>query len=1221
MSRPSVEISGNLLSEAILDSLAEEGSRHPFAKPESFRWYKYDVIDSQSIHLSRIAEAYEKLKARWDMQSSSFNDLDISALRDKWIRYLFTQLGYNLEYQKADVAADSGNKFCLSHRGWVGESAPVVHTVLFNQDLDRKPDDGRHKHSPHDTLQRYLNQSKTDTWGIVTNGRELRTLRDFHHETRQAYVKFDLELIFEGRNYTDFRLLWRLIHPSRFIANEEGKCILDNLFDESKNAGVAIGENLQKNIRLAIESLANGFLLSTPELIDNTIDNNEESMHFYQQILRVIYRVLFLFYSEQRKLMPTHSALYAREYSLSSLRQKIELQEFIDPHHTDLWEGLKVTFQMVYQGVPELEIPAFNGQLFNPHTIEQLDKSKCRNDKLLEAIQHMSVFEKEGLMHRISYIELDVDEIGSIYESLLEYIPSISSKEEVFEDAVLGIRRNRERCIPPRTFFLDPRGTNRKTSGSYYTNPGLVNALIESALVPVLEEKLKIAGPNKDAQEKALLSIKVCDPACGSAAFLIAATDYLGEKLAKIRIQGEYPSDADIRYARREVLRYCIYGVDLNPMAVELAKVSLWLTAATSDLPLNFLDHRIKCGNSLIGTTPELMKKGIPAEAYSAVEGDNKDLAKRRMKLAKEYLKDKDRGQFRFRYAEREEIEKEYLIKDISEVYGENTPGESKEIEKVYRKNREREEFLKNKFIADYWCSAFFWKHDDETEDYPSPEVLEHLLEDEKLEISKLLKEKVNQIAKDYKFFHWHLEFPNVFANGGFDCVLGNPPWEKNKPNDKEFFAAYSSDGFTMTKSARDKAKLKKELLRDKSIFKIYKEYKVSFEFYKKFFKSSSMYLIQGTGDVNLYKLFFELDNCLAKKKGVLGIILPGGILGSAGTKEIRSYLFKQASHLKIIRFNQWANVFHGVAHKISLMSFQKYTGNGQFEMAPELMSIEEINCKKFVTIPTKLVEKISPNLLSLPNIENDIEISILEKLHKYPVLVENFKINREIDMSLDAKHFTSSVSGLPIWDGRQIFCLKNVSDPKEYIDKEFFYNRFKYDNEVKFKTVIRNIIPDSAKKVYSSLLPKESATSFALRCLIYTSPKDNTYDNHLYLASLLSSYIIEWRILKLVSDINLATFLPDVPVALQIDKKIKEAIVKQAKIIYENDLDNEMRLVGFSEINALVAIVYDIRYEELDYVMNSFKILKKNDIGKYREYRTRRLVLERHEELKLMFK
>jgi type I restriction-modification system DNA methylase subunit len=1222
MNYPSIEIQ-NLISENLLESLGQENSRHQFAQPESFSCEINSVKENKKNYATQIAEAYENLIVRWDLLSSDFPSMNLSDLREKWVKYFFSQFGFDLQYQKSAIEADSGNKFILTYRGWEGANAPIVHSSSFQQDLDDRLKEQTRKYSPHDTLQRFLNQSNSDLWGIVTNGRYLRILRDFSHQNRKAYIQFDLEILFEGRyHYEDFRILYRLIHPSRFIPKEDEKCILENLFEESKSAGVAIGEDLRKNISSAIESLANGFLLATPDLLNRLVDNTENCMQFYQQILRIIYRVLFLFYAEQRRLMPTRSTLYAQEYSMSSLRDKIERGETIDEEQFDLLEGLKATFNMVYHGVPELGITPYNGQLFNPDSIHWLINSQCRNDKLLMAIKYMSLFEKEGIPHRISYIELNVDEIGAIYESLLEYIPRISSKMEKLGDTNKKNKYNSQNEISPNTFFLDPRGTSRKTSGSYYTHPGLVNALIESALIPVVETKIEEAGPNKDNQEKALLSLKICDPACGSAAFLISATEYLGEKLAKIRIQDDYPNDTQIRHARRDVLRHCIYGVDLNPMAVELAKVSLWLTAATNDLPLNFLDHKIKCGNSLIGATPELIKKGIPPEAYSPVEGDDKNIARERMKITREYYqrKEQERNQLVINVIRKSVEDQTFRVMDLSEKYGEDSTREQKEIEEAYKKSREDYAYKRSKYIADYWTASFFWKHNDDTKNYPTPMMLDYLLKNETVQLSGELGNNIEEILEEYKFFHWHLEFPEVFTNGGFDCVLGNPPWEKSKPNDKEFFAVYSNDKLTMTKSARDKAKIKKELLKDESIFKKYKEYKLRFELYKKFFKFSSRFIIQGSGDVNLYKLFFEMNNSLIQKNSYLGIVLPGGVLGSAGTKEIRSYLLTQAN-LKIIHFNQWANVFQSVAHKVSLIAFQKNMGDGQFEMTPELMSIEEINRKDFIKISSKLVKKISPRILSLPNIEDTIEILILDTLHKNPVLIEKIQVNREIDMSLDAEHFTNPESGLPIWDGRQIFCLENIPNPKEYIDKDFFYNRFKYENEVKFKTVIRDIIPDSAKKVYASILPKESATSFALRCLTYNKLIDNTYDNHLYLAALLSTYIIEWRVLKLVSDIHLATFLPDVPIPLQIDERVKASILMQAKIIYENKLDDEMRLVRFSEINALVALVYDINYEQLSYIMNYFKTLKKNNIEKFGEYKTKRLILEKYDELKDKFK
>ena len=187
---------------------------------------------------------------------------------------------------------------------------------------------------------------------------------------------------------------------------------------------------------------------------------------------------------------------------------------------------------------------------------------------------------KKEFSRRINYLDLGVSEIGSIYESLLDYSPKVFATEQEIEG----------QKISANTFVLDPRGAARKTSGSYYTNPRLIDELIKSALKPVLEDRVSKATD----KEKTLLSIKVCDPACGSGAFLIAANNFLGKELAKLRTNQPEPSDKEIKKATRDVLQHCIYGVDLNPMATELAKVSLWINSCVEDMPLNFLDHHIK---------------------------------------------------------------------------------------------------------------------------------------------------------------------------------------------------------------------------------------------------------------------------------------------------------------------------------------------------------------------------------------------------------------------------------------------------------------------------------------------------------------------------------------------------------------------------------------------------------------------------------------------------
>lgn len=214
-------------------------------------------------------------------------------------------------------------------------------------------------------------------------------------------------------------------------------------------------------------------------------------------------------------------------------------------------------------------------------------------------------------------MDIGVEEIGSIYESLLDFTPRVLKTADTIE--------NRE--YSRGQFILDHRGASRKTTGSYYTDHRLINELIDSALRPVLENALASAGPSIEEREKALLDLKVCDPACGSGAFLIAANNFLGKKLAQIRTGEEFPSERDERIARRDVLSHCIYGVDLNPMAIELAKVSLWINAVVKDLPLNFLDHHLKNGNSLIGTNLNLLSKGIPNVAFKAIQGEDKKIA------------------------------------------------------------------------------------------------------------------------------------------------------------------------------------------------------------------------------------------------------------------------------------------------------------------------------------------------------------------------------------------------------------------------------------------------------------------------------------------------------------------------------------------------------------------------------------------------------------------
>jgi len=659
-----ITTSGGLISAAFIENIRGPVSRQRGVEPESFALPWAAPPKTPAALEETIATAWELLLERWDAVHNDLPMMNVSEVRSRWLLPLFELLDFDPVYLRSDTVLDEAGKlrYPLSHRGWdsqgPGGMGPVLHSVAPSQDLDGRMAAGRDikAKSPHDMLQAFLNASPADLWAVLSNGIFLRLLRDYHHTFTRGYVQFDLESIFETRNYGDFRALYRLCHASRFIPlpspsgrgaggeggqGGEGGMPLEQFYKDSIATGIKVGEDLRGQVRQAIETLGNGFL--DGELIrlftgQSTSNAPSSLIHqYYAEILHVIYRILFLLFAEQRGMLPGRNSLYAESYSIAALRARAEgdipLKMTGEARfaHADLWHGLKVTFRMVREGVPDLGLFGYDGVLFDKDQTPMLNSTHTiRNSDLLRAIRALTLIERERVLQRISYADLGVEELGSIYESLLDYTPRVTAGPENVDG----------REIPAHTFFLDPRGSERKTTGSYYTHPSLVNELIKSALLPVARDRLAAAGlpvieedaigeataglltdyagltgEQCAAGEAALLSVKVCDPAAGSGHFLVKANNALGAELARVRTGDEYPTEAEIQAARRDVLAHCIYAVDVNPMAVELCKVSLWINASVADKPLSFLDHHIKCGNSLIGATPELMDKGVPYEA------------------------------------------------------------------------------------------------------------------------------------------------------------------------------------------------------------------------------------------------------------------------------------------------------------------------------------------------------------------------------------------------------------------------------------------------------------------------------------------------------------------------------------------------------------------------------------------------------------------------------
>jgi hypothetical protein len=717
-----IKSNGGLLTEQLIYKLRDEACSEDAIESQTFAHPGESTPTTEAELEARIGEAWEDLEERWDEVTRGYElyAMDVIEAREKWIFKIFEALGFDPVYQSENLQAGE-IEANLSHLGWKprdsvtadpkgpASTPPVLHAI--QPDKDHPLDDGAHRgaegrtQSPHDELQRFLNSNDDIQWSIVTDGLKMRLVRDYYHTYTRGYVEFDLENIFTERNYDDFRALYRLCHVSRFTLSdddeedEEAETPIEQLYQVALSTGVKIGQDLQSNVISAIETLGTGLL--TADIREALRGGGEEeAKEYYQEVLLILYRLLFLLYAEQRGMMASRESLYTEEYAVTNLREETETRRSTKDDNTDLWHGLQITFRLVEEGNDELGVPCYDGLLFDSERLEWVAESECPNDALLNAIEDLTLIEREGTQQRISYADLGVEEIGSVYESLLEFTPKLATEVTELED----------RTVSRGEFYLDDRGTERKETGSYYTDPGLVQELVQSALKPVVEERLDDAATT-DKKEDALLNISVCDPASGSGAFLIAANNFLAQRLAGLRADSNYPPEDQIREARRDVLRNCIYAVDLNPMAIELAKVSLWINSAVEDRPLNFLDHHIKQGNSLIGTNERHLRNGIPYEAYEKSKGREShpgNEARKQVRKENKELSDNSNIQSELDWTWGQKKSYVSLVERIDQIPGEKQNEISKK-EELYREFKNSRNYRAEKLLHDVWTAAFFW--------------------------------------------------------------------------------------------------------------------------------------------------------------------------------------------------------------------------------------------------------------------------------------------------------------------------------------------------------------------------------------------------------------------------------------------------------------------------------------------------------------------------------
>jgi len=993
-----------------------------------------------------ITQSWNRLRKHWAEFRAAAEHMPATEpgtglTNDKWSLPLLRELGFGLLPTSAGPEI-AGRTYAINR--FFG--AVPIHLVGSGLSLDRRAAGvrGAAAANPHGLVQEFINRSPSTLWAIVSNGLDLRLLRDNQALSRQSFLEFDLQAMFAGEAYSDFVLLWLTAHATRFAPREGDRpesCWLEQWTKVAEEQGTRALGDLRGGVERALQILGEGFT-SHPKnvaLREGLRTGQVPLADFHGQLLRVVYRLIFLFVAEDRtldgqSLLHPHDdsdiARTAREhfadhYSTDRLR---ELAAMIrGSRHGDLWRQFRLlagalsgdeAFSAARQ---HLALPTLGSFLWHLTSTAALNDAELTNHDFLEAVRHLAFTRQGRVLRPIDYKNLGAEELGGVYEGLLALTPQISADGSRFT-------------------FAEFAGNERKTSGSYYTPDSLVQCLLDSAIDPVVEGVIK--GKSGAEAERAIFSMRICDPAVGSGHFLVGAAHRLARHLARVRAlaQGESePSPVLYQHALRDVIGRCLYGVDVNPMAAELCRVSLWLEALEPGKPLSFLDHHIRVGNSLLGATPELIAAGLPDDAFNAIEGDDKK--------ACATLKKRNRAERKglgplFSEQEAETQTRLQRAAAALEQLPDDRAEEVRAKELAFRHHEETEEYRRKKQLADGWCAAFvIRKYFSEpgressvsgiTQGHLSDLVGGRALPDE-------LSSAADRVSRQYRFFHWHLAFPEVFAEGGFDVVLGNPPWERIKIQEKEWFAGKRDDIAEAKNSAGRKRLIERLKTDDPALYAAYTEDQRKAEGDSHFVRNSGRFPLCGRGDVNTYSIFTETNRLILGPKGRVGCVIPSGIATDDTTKFFFQNIVTSNSLVSLYDFENVKNIFPGVGHGrfkfclLTLSGLESPVAASDFVFfAHQVEDISDVH--RHFTLTARDIALINPNTFTCPIFGSQQDAEIGKHIYRrVPVLIregppeENpwgITFMRMLDMANDSGLFRMDAlpDHMPLYEAKMI--------------------------------------------------------------------------------------------------------------------------------------------------------------------------------------------------------
>lgn len=988
-----VRTTGPMLPADVLQRVAIEDTKLPGLKATDYGLAENERLgEAITRSWTRLLDIHKNFAD--ELAAADPTDTAAAPTFKSWLKYLFQELGYGSLTPTPQSRMVDETAYPISHQ-W--KHIPI-HLVGANVPLDRRTSGvtGASKSAPHSLTQEFINRSDEALWAIVSNGRQLRLLRDNVSMTRQAFAEFDLDGMFKGQSFADFRLLWLVLHASRFDIPADGQphqCIIEQWHVEGTTVGTRVLGELSKGVREAIEALGRGFLArpANAKLQQALASGELGKQEYYRQLLRLVYRFVFLFVAESRDLLLEPKAskaakdAYRRHYSAARLQELAG--KLRGNRHPDLYESLKLVMAALGgpKGCPQIGITPLGGYLWSPAAIGLLSESSLSNHALLAAVKALSyIVDKDG-RRTVDYRNLGSEELGGVYEQLLELHPEINPTAPNAD----------------KRFLLEvSAGNERKTSGSHYTPDSLVQVCLDTALEPLLAERL--AGKKGPEAEKTILALKVVDTAVGSGHFLIGAAHRMAKRLAAVRTGDTEPSPEAYRTALRDVIRSCLYGVDLNPMAAELCRVALWLESMEPGKPLSFLHHHVKVGNSLLGATPALMAKGIPDDAFEAIEGDDKKLCtqfRKANKREREDAQNKQKGLFA----------QPIKLGNLATVYANLAALPDDSLEQVEEKRKQYEslvsssDYRSGRLLADAWCAAFVWKKTAEF-DYPVTEEVYRAIEDNPHSQPAWIVDEIRRLARQYGFFHWHLEFPDVFRvpagnekpentqmgwSGGFDCMLGNPPWERLKLQEQEWFGERCPDIASAATASRRKKMIDALSVTAPCLHREFLEAQRQAEGEDCLLRNSSRFPLCGLGrDINTASVFAESLRHLATAKGRMCAIVPSAIATDSTTQHFFRDLITTESLVSVLDFENREAIFGQVhrSYKFCILTLlghgSRNTTGARFRFFITKVS-DAMDPQQFFSLTAKDIAALNPNTMTCPVFRDAVDAELAKHIYR----------------------------------------------------------------------------------------------------------------------------------------------------------------------------------------------------------------------------------------------